>query len=114
MLAGSHVAGSVLIPHSSFLGLVSARVTVRFGAARKAWEEAPELRRVPEHGVQARLAAWWSRSQTRSRWPRWFWMPEAPGGKTGIPAVCPLPAGRVRRQKRPVPWGRGGDGAPRP
>ena len=41
-------------------------------------------------------------------------MPEATGGKTGIPAVCPLPAGRVRRRERPVLWGRGGDGAPRP
>ena len=41
-------------------------------------------------------------------------MPGTAGGKTGIPAVCPLPAGWVRRQKRPAPWGRGGDGAPRP
>ena len=41
-------------------------------------------------------------------------MPGTTGGKTGIPAVCPLPAGWVRRRKRPVPAGRGGDGAPRP
>ena len=33
----------------------------------------------------------WSRSQIRSRWPRWFWMPEATGGKTGIPASVLFP-----------------------